>query len=91
MKNIPLIAALLGSVFVIALQFLSRGSRRTSRDDQPTVPIMPGNTTRVMQIGISVIVLAAGLWVILSGNYGSEQTNWAFGAIGTIIGFWLKG
>jgi hypothetical protein len=34
--------------------------------------------------------LLAALWVILSGKYQEAQTHWAFGAIGSIITFWLK-
>jgi hypothetical protein len=46
---------------------------------------------RVMAPLISLIVLGASLFVILSGGYKAEGERWAFGSIGTIIGFWLKG
>jgi hypothetical protein len=55
------------------------------------VATKPDNTTHVMQIGISVLVLASGLWVILSKLYQPAVLHWAYGAVGTIIGFWLKG
>jgi len=45
----------------------------------------------VMAPLISLIVLAASLFVILSGGYKTEGERWAFGSLGTIIGFWLKG
>ena len=44
----------------------------------------------VMQIAISTVILAAGLWVILSGHYGADAERWASGAIGTVMGYWLK-
>ena len=43
-----------------------------------------------MQIVISLIVLGAGLWVILSGRYTPDAERWAAGAIGTVMGYWLK-
>jgi Mg2+/citrate symporter len=39
---------------------------------------------------ISLIVLAAALFVILSGRYGDAEAKWAFGVVGTILGYWLK-
>jgi hypothetical protein len=38
---------------------------------------------------VSAIVLLAALFVILSKRYQEESEKWAFGAIGTILGFWL--
>ena len=35
-------------------------------------------------------VLAAALFVILSGRYGDAEAKWAFGVVGTILGYWLK-
>lgn len=35
-------------------------------------------------------VLTACLFVILSGGYDPNSKNWAFGTVGTILGFWLK-
>lgn len=39
---------------------------------------------------ISVVLLAAALWVILSQRYQATDKHWAYGTIGTLIGFWLK-
>jgi hypothetical protein len=39
---------------------------------------------------ISVAILCASLFVILSGGYKAEGEKWAFGSLGTIVGFWLK-
>ena len=44
----------------------------------------------IMQIVVSAVMLAAGLWVMLSGNYGAAAMHWASGAIGTVVGYWLK-
>jgi HPt (histidine-containing phosphotransfer) domain-containing protein len=40
---------------------------------------------------ISVLVTIASLYVILSGSYKDAGEKWAFGSIGTILGFWFKG
>lgn len=45
----------------------------------------------VMTPLISVLVMLASLYVILSGGYKADGEKWAFGSIGTIIGFWFKG
>ncbi len=45
----------------------------------------------IVRILISFAVLASALYVILSGNYVDGDKNWAFGAVGALIGFWLKG
>lgn len=39
---------------------------------------------------ISGLVLLAALYIILAGKTSSESEKWAFGAVGTIIGYWLK-
>jgi hypothetical protein len=47
--------------------------------------------TAYMQITVSLILLGVGLYVILSKQYATADTNWACGTVGTVIGFWLKG
>ncbi|GAA5442654.1 hypothetical protein Misp06_00828 [Microbulbifer sp. NBRC 101763] len=39
---------------------------------------------------ISLIVLVCALYIIISGSYGEGEQKWAYGVIGTIIGYWLK-
>ena len=39
---------------------------------------------------ISGLVLLAALYIILAEKNSPESEKWAFGAVGTIIGFWLK-
>lgn len=40
---------------------------------------------------ISVCVLGAALFVVLSKGYNTDTFKWACGAIGTILGYWLGG
>jgi hypothetical protein len=44
-----------------------------------------------MQIGISLALLAVGLYVIHSKQYTDADNVWPSGTLGTVIGFWLKG
>jgi hypothetical protein len=43
----------------------------------------------VMPLVISIALLGASLWVILSKNYEADTEKWAFGCVGTIVGYWL--
>jgi hypothetical protein len=39
---------------------------------------------------ISLLVSVASLVVILSRKYKNESEKWAYGTLGTVLGFWLK-
>jgi hypothetical protein len=38
---------------------------------------------------ISLILFVGALWVIVSRRYTPTDRHWAYGAVGTIVGFWL--
>jgi hypothetical protein len=44
-----------------------------------------------MQIAVSMSLLSVGLLVIVPKQYADADTKWAYGIVGTFIGFWLKG
>jgi len=44
----------------------------------------------IMMIAVSVLVLCSSLFIILSKGYDLESQKWAFGVVGTIVGFWLR-
>jgi hypothetical protein len=46
--------------------------------------------TDFMCILISILVLGSALFIVLSASYGEAHQKWAFGATGTILGYWLK-
>jgi hypothetical protein len=48
------------------------------------------NVPLAMEILISVVVLVAALYVILSKRYTPTDKHWAYGTVGLIVGFWLK-
>jgi hypothetical protein len=43
-----------------------------------------------MPVIITIVLLAAALYVILARNFSAQDKNWAFGTLGTLVGFWLK-
>ncbi len=44
----------------------------------------------IMMVVVSLLVLGSALYVILSQAYEDATQKWAFGAVGSIIGFWLR-
>jgi hypothetical protein len=42
-------------------------------------------------IGVTIPVLCCSLFVIMSRRYRDADRKWAYGAIGTLLGFWLSG
>jgi hypothetical protein len=46
---------------------------------------------QIGQLVITFVLLAASLFVILSKRYAPTDRHWAYGTVGTLIGFWLKG
>jgi hypothetical protein len=46
--------------------------------------------TLATRIVISLVVLAAALYVILARPDAADDHKWAYSIIGTIVGYWLK-
>ena len=76
----------IGILFLVMYRFLpkslprmSRYSRRRKRFDRRTMAFL-----------LSVAVIGCALYIILSPKYVGESERWAFGAMGIIIGFWLR-
>ena len=44
----------------------------------------------IAQAVIGAVVLVASLFVILSEQYTPQDSHWAYGALGTVMGFWLR-
>jgi hypothetical protein len=43
-----------------------------------------------MMVFVSVAVLCSSLIIILSGRYGDASQKWAYGSVGSIVGFWCR-
>ena len=51
---------------------------------------IPSRTITFVRIAISLIVLGAALYVILSQKFPDESSKWAFGIVGIILGYWFR-
>jgi len=50
---------------------------------------MPSART-IMMIAVSAVALLASARILLGKNRDEKARTWAFGALGTLLGFWLK-
>jgi hypothetical protein len=60
----------------------------------PLVPFTAGPLSDprvVMRIAVSILLLGAALYIILSHAYDAQDKHWAYATAGTILGFWLRG
>ncbi len=63
---------------------LSGGSEREYQS------VIPSRTITFVRIAISLIVLGAALYVILSQNFPDDSSKWAFGIVGIVLGYWFR-
>ncbi|HET8579466.1 MAG TPA: hypothetical protein VFL31_00560 [Nitrospiraceae bacterium] len=77
---------------LVAYRFLRRDGKQAPPGRRRPEVAAPArvNVRTVMMIVVSVLVLGSSLFIILSGQYDNENQKWAFGAVGTIVGFWLR-
>ena len=86
-----LLAVLGAGVLALAVStYLPKHFRSRPPADAAAVGGSPSNDRRFMAIGVSVAVGGAALYMILSKHYTGESEKWAFGAVGTVVGFWLR-
>lgn len=52
--------------------------------------ITPDRLITFVRIGISLIVLIAALYVILSQKLPADYIKWATGMVGLVVGYWLR-
>jgi hypothetical protein len=45
---------------------------------------------QIVQIAISAVLLCASIYVALASAYGPQDRHWAYGMVGTIVGFWFR-
>lgn len=46
--------------------------------------------TFVARAAVSLIILAVGLFIILSNSYPDAHVKWAFSTVGLVLGYWLR-
>ena len=43
------------------------------------------------RISVTAVVLGCSIYMILSNHYSADQQKWAYGVVGIVLGYWLKG
>lgn len=81
------VPGLLATAGVGALILLRAGRQSPARQ---TAARRENSVRLAMQVAVSAVILGAGLRVILSGHSQADAERWAAGAIGTVMGYWLK-
>ena len=76
----PLITAFLAALALL-LGYLAQKATQLSLD--------AGGLRSLMPILVSAVLLIAALWVILAQKYTPTDRHWAYGAVGTVVGYWL--
>src|SRR5215831_1860232 len=67
------------------------GPTPTPAPEYVAPPNGPSDVFRAaMPVVVTFVLLGASLWVILSRRYNDANQKWAFGVIGTIVGYWLN-
>jgi hypothetical protein len=68
--------------------------RESHHDPHELYDLWPGASfwtpILIVQAAMTVIFVGACLYVIVSKRYGPTERHWAFGTLGTILGFWLR-
>jgi len=80
--SVPGIIAIVGLVLMVLFALRADRSTEVGRAAR-------ADTRTIMQVVISVVVLAAALYVILSDAYEADTQKWAYGIVGTVVGYWL--
>ena len=44
-----------------------------------------------MQVVLTLALGGAAIWIIMGTEYGPDDKKWAYGTLGTVVGYWLKG
>ena len=76
LKSTPGIISLVGVIVLVLVALI------------PTLQLA-ATINDIMRALISLVVLAAALYVILSNKYEDDVKKWAFGVVGLIVGYWL--
>ena len=54
------------------------------------MPLTQKDWVVLTRIAVSVVVLVAALFIILSKMYADDYNKWAFGMVGLVLGYWCK-
>jgi hypothetical protein len=54
-------------------------------------PELDRRTRSLMRVFVSIVILGCAVYIVLSHSYDLQEKHWAYGSLGTILGFWLRG
>ena len=98
MKTFGIVVACISIIAAASYRFLSTNKepslyRKTARADKGAAAgavRSPTSFRERMMMFISIAVLGSALFIILTDRYDTGSQKWAFGAVGSIVGFWLR-
>src|SRR5262249_44574362 len=87
-----IVVLVVGIVALIGVHWFFTGSYTTPdiHSANPATATSDQILKALAQIVISAILIVAALFVVLSKRYTPTDKHWAYGTIGTLVGFWLK-
>jgi hypothetical protein len=71
----------------IGVALLVIGTPRSLLLSKPELSVLASLVTKIL---VTVLVLLSALFIIVSNSYPVTDQKWAYGVIGTIIGYWFK-
>ena len=80
---------IIGSLIVYRISGKADVVKRTIRLDYKKT-VMPKHIRMIMAVTVSLAVLGCSLYMVVSNRYDADNQKFAYGFIGTIIGFWLR-
>jgi hypothetical protein len=83
------------ALFIVSLVALAAFRFLLPKTTAPRADVSGLDPRLIMAIVVSIVILGAGLYVILATQGGQPKypegtQKWAFGAVGSVLGFWLK-
>ena len=74
----------------VGILFASQIPHNTPARDERRAKTDVSRIKLFMQIIVTLAILAVSLFVILTNAADAQNKHWAYGAVGTILGFWLR-
>ncbi len=71
-------------------QLVGGGNRQRTEESLRLLEKLFANPTAAMQIIVSLIIVAAALYIVLTSKYSLQEKPWAYMSLGAILGYWLN-
>ena len=90
MNHLGFIAFVATLVVLLALKYLNALTNGVAEKGVSISASIDDGVKLWMRVAVSLLVLIVSLYVVVNPHSQSDQQKWAFGAIGTLLGYWLK-